>query len=169
MQFTLPALLGIASLATATAPLEPWQVSRLGTFSPSGRPNSTTIAVLNATISDPNDAVVPAAICVATFEAFDPYPYGDVVYKCSQVPYQLWSFRILEAEEGERASSPTTNFRLEFTQDKGDEGGVFVGTESFAVGDNMSGVCGGSGVCSWGLKEGVAPVLVKQALVEVGV
>ncbi|KAK4139080.1 uncharacterized protein C8A04DRAFT_41000 [Dichotomopilus funicola] len=168
MQFTLLALLGLASLATATAPLQPWQVSRLGTFSPSGRPNSTTTSVLNTTISDPNDAVVPAAICVATFEAFEPYPYGDVVYKCSEVPGQLWSLRILEANNG-NPSSPTTNFRLEFTQNKGAEGGVFVGTESFHVGDNMSGVCGGSGVCSWGLKAERVPVLVKQELVTMGV
>jgi hypothetical protein len=27
----------------------------------------------------------------------------------------------------------------------------------FAVGDNLSGSCGGSGVCSWGLKQEAAP------------
>lgn len=37
----------------------------------------------------------------------------------------------------------------------------YQGTGSFKVGDNLAGVCGGSGVCSWGLVQGKAPVKIK--------
>ena len=38
---------------------------------------------------------------------------------------------------------------------------VFVGQAHFEIGDNMSGVCGASGVCSWGLKPNTT-VAIKQ-------
>jgi hypothetical protein len=42
---------------------------------------------------------------------------------------------------------------------------TFMGQAHFEVGVNgtMTGVCGGSGVCSWGLKEGVSPVSIQQS------
>jgi hypothetical protein len=30
----------------------------------------------------------------------------------------------------------------------------------FEIGDDLAGVCGGSGVCNWGLKEGSSPVKI---------
>lgn len=57
-------------------------------------------------------------------------------------------------------SSPTTNFRLRFELEK--EVCQYVGTEKFVVGENMSGICGASGVCSFGLKEENTPFLVRQ-------
>ncbi len=60
------------------------------------------------------------------------------------------------------AAASTEGFKLTFTRYiQSYEGGGFFeakyeATGAFAVGDNMSGVCGGSGVCSWDLKQPVS-------------
>ncbi len=61
------------------------------------------------------------------------------------------------------SASPTTDFKLRFELKKA--GADFVGTGKFAVGENMSGLCSASGFCSFGLKDGLALVLVKQVRV----
>lgn len=38
---------------------------------------------------------------------------------------------------------------------------IFTGGDHFEIGDNMSGQCGGSGVCNWNVK--VTPYDVQQA------
>lgn len=157
MQLFTPLLtLALAALTTATPPLQPWQVSRLTTFSPSGRPGSSIWSVINATISDPNDAAVSVAICTGKW-TYDEPPYG-VVNTCSEVPGGKWSFQMLKSDGTN--PSPTTDFKLRFELVKGDV--VFAGTEKFVVGENMSGICGASGVCSFGLREDKTPVLVHQ-------
>ena len=53
--------------------------------------------------------------------------------------------------------SPTTDFRVRFELKK--EDGLFAGEE------NMSGLCSAGGVCSFKLKEELAPFPVKQTRV----
>ncbi|KAK3900474.1 hypothetical protein C8A05DRAFT_45681 [Staphylotrichum tortipilum] len=149
--------LALATLTTATPPLQPWQVFRLSTFSPSGRPGSSIWSVINTTILDPNDATVSPAICVGKW-TYDALPYG-AVNNCSDVTGGRWSFAMLKSDG--TGASPTTDFKLRFELVKG--GVVFAGTQKFVVGENMSGLCGASGVCSFGLKEEMTPVLVYQA------
>lgn len=154
----LASLLCLAPVAMGTPALKPWEISRLTTFSPSGRPGSSPWSVINITISDPNDAPVSPAICVGKW-TFEEPPYG-VVNNCSDVPGGRWTFAMLQSDNP-AGGSPTTDFKLRFDlKKKGTK--EFVGTESFAVGENMSGLCSASGVCSFGLKDTATPVLVKQ-------
>ncbi len=100
-------------------------------------------------------------MCVGKW-TFEEPPYG-VVNNCSDVPGGNWTFAMLKSDNAATAS-PTTDFRLRFELKKGEAN--FVGTEKFAVGENMSGLCAASGFCSFELKEGMAPVLVKHKRVD---
>jgi hypothetical protein len=181
----IPALSGLFSVAAGAllAPNdtpEPWEVSSLSTFSPSGRPGSSPYSTVNITITDPNtiqagpapngEAVFPpsTAICNVSFVGDAP-PYNRAV-NCSGVQYGFWTFEMLEAKNTSYPSA-TTNFDVRFTHvDNVTVIGsvyskVYVGTGHFEVGKNMAGVCGGSGVCSWGLKAEERPSLINQTLV----
>lgn len=63
------------------------------------------------------------------------------------------------------------NFDLKFTHVadlvyQGDQyTASFKAKGHFAVGDNLAGQCGGSGVCFWGLAPGKNPVLIKATKV----
>ncbi|KAK4149536.1 hypothetical protein C8A00DRAFT_46867 [Chaetomidium leptoderma] len=153
-------LLGLAAFAGAAPSLQPWEISRLSTFSPSGRPAESPWSIINVTISDPNDVALPVTFC-ATKWTFEKPPYG-IVNNCSEVAGGQWRFVMLESE-GEH-SSPTTDFRLRFELQRGEE--TYVGTEKFVVGENLWGLCSASGVCSFGLKEEQTPFPVKQVLVQ---
>jgi hypothetical protein len=67
---------------------------------------------------------------------------------------------------GSSAGFGSSNFGLRFTHvvDLLYQGSEYTASYEaeghFEVGDNLAGVCGGSGVCSWGLKEGSNPVEV---------
>ena len=69
------------------------------------------------------------------------------------------------------AGFSSTDFKLKFSHvpDILYQGGrytaTYEATGSFKVGDNLSGTCGGSGVCSWGLAPGHNPVLVTPSKV----
>ena len=160
----IPALLCLTPLVAATPALKPWEITSLNTFSPSGRPGGSPWSVINITISDPNDPAVLPAICVGKW-TFDESPYG-IVNNCSDVPGGRWTFATLKSDNAESAS-PTTDFKLRFALKKA--GTEFVGTGKFAVGENMSGLCSASGFCSFGLKDGLSPVLVKQVRVCKGI
>jgi hypothetical protein len=153
------AVLAFAPSASAVRSLEPWLINRLTTFSPPDRPGSSPWSIINITITDPNDMTATSAICATTW-TFEEPPY-DIVNPCSEVPGGKWTFSMLESEGSN--PSPTTNFRLRFELNK--EDGMFAGEESFAVGENMSGLCSAGGVCSFKLKEELAPFVVKQARV----
>jgi len=179
----IPALTRLLPLAIAATigpndtPV-PWEISSLATFSPSGRPGSSPYSILNITITDPNTtaagpahrgtAVFPptTAVCNATFVGEAP-PWGRAL-NCSETSYGHWSFEMLEPAEN---PSATTNFDVRFTHVSNVTviGQVFtkvyVAREHFEVGKNMGGICGASGVCSFGLKEEERPVLVNQTLV----
>ncbi|KAI1104556.1 hypothetical protein F4804DRAFT_185316 [Jackrogersella minutella] len=168
-------------------PLEPWQVTRLNTFSPSGRSNDSTLAYIWANITNPNS--IPAgpgasfdsssANCTVDWTFFGEDPYGRV-FECETAETQpgssssgsssvsKWTIEIIDAND--TMSSPTENMDVKFTlttnltMNGDDYYKVLIGTQHFEVGDNMEGQCGGSGVCSWGLKDEIIPVLVQPTI-----
>ncbi|KAI2469743.1 hypothetical protein F4781DRAFT_208507 [Annulohypoxylon bovei var. microspora] len=164
-------------------PLEPWQVTRLSTFSPSGRPGSSTLAHLWANITNPG--FIPAgpgatfdtssANCTVDWIYANEYPYGHV-FDCTTTGAQepsssisKWTIEVLEANSTSPSATENMNVRFTLTTNLTGDGDeyykVLVGTQHFQVGDNMSGSCGGSGVCSWSLKEDSVPVLVQPTIV----
>jgi hypothetical protein len=186
-----------------TLQLEPWQITRLSTFSPSLRPGSYPYSYLSLAISNPNtinlgptifgDAILPPTntTCLVWWldNVEDPRDAAWGVNTCSNSAGGLltnkWTVQMLHppppagnSSSGSGSSRVTMNFVLRFGLSEAvvlENGGImelrFEGEAAFKVGrgeegGNMDGVCGGSGICSWGLKEGLAPVMVKQRLVE---
>lgn len=154
--------LGAPANALGYNNLKPWEISRLGTFSPSGRPGSSPWSVINITISDPNARTVTPTICSAqwTWET----PPWDQVQACTEDPHGEWSFVMVKSADSDYPS-PTTDFVLRFTLVLQGMHRQFLGVARFRIGENMSGLCAASGFCSFGLKEELVPFLVNQTLV----
>ncbi|KNG50173.1 cell death in tomato 1 [Stemphylium lycopersici] len=176
MRFTATAItatLGFASSAVA-APLtarqdtlQDWQVSRVLATTPSGRPGSEPWAYIWANVTDPNEITltgprgnytVPAGSqglnCVARWYTGGDSPVGRT-WPCDSVSDGYWLMTVLEGTD----NYISENFSLRFTH-------VAVGPYMdsayrksfeaeghFEVGQNLRGLCGGSGACSWSLKE----------------
>ncbi|KAI0139348.1 hypothetical protein GGR57DRAFT_496201 [Xylariaceae sp. FL1272] len=147
----------------------PWQVIKLSTYSPSGRPNTSPDYYVSAAIRNPDPSKGDAASdvevdCKATWQYPD-LPYNksfDCVLADGTVSSWSWSMEPIQANS--TSASSTTNFVLAFqaisnTATSG-ESIVWAGTQSFAVGDNLQGTCAGSGFCSWALKPEKTPVLI---------
>lgn len=186
-------------VANDTLPLSPWLVTRLNTGSPSGRPASFPYSGIYVTISDPNtislgptrflEAIFPpsSADCTIRWNTYFEEPYGWTTSCIGNLSHGKWSIEMVkknqtsssEEEEEWDPPSPTRNFGIKFTLEEGiilDDGKVvtriFEGVGWFSVATNLDFICGGSGVCSSGLKvpagvEGTdKSVPVKQTLVE---
>lgn len=179
----------IAASAVSAAPafhiarddLRPWQITYLNTHSPSGRPGNDPHSTLNFTIADPNTPT--SASCSLQYLTASDVPFG-IEQPCtthdSTKDQSTWTFKIIKSE----GASPyvTENFSLTIqvsimnflfslasqsnprqlvNQLPGQNATeTFVGGDHFEVGDNMSGQCGGSGVCNWSLDD--TPYEVKQ-------
>ncbi|KAF2740958.1 hypothetical protein EJ04DRAFT_111426 [Polyplosphaeria fusca] len=185
--FTKSALLSflaVASIASAAptekrADLQPWQITSAGSFSPSGRPGSYPWLTITSNITDPNeitlgksesdgsDVTVPAGNVGGNCQAkwlMGTSPL-DHAWPCDPSGDGWW---IMEVVKGDNGDFSTTNFGLKFTRvaevlyQGSRYSKKFEGTAQLKVGDNMSGTCGGSGVCSWGLKAESKPLLVEQ-------
>lgn len=132
------------------------------------------------TIVDPNTILAgPAPTGTAVFEpvaancstewTFEDTPF-DRVLNCTDIAHGYWTFEMLT--EGVESPSPTQNFDVRFTQVRnlrvpgGNYTQTWVGKASFRIGENMEGLCGASGVCSFGLKAEAQPVLVDQTRTE---
>ncbi|KAI6088458.1 hypothetical protein F4821DRAFT_89311 [Hypoxylon rubiginosum] len=166
-------------------PPAPWQVTKLSTFSPSGRPGSSPLARILANVTNPS--AIPAgpgasspsfapseANCTVEWAWADAQPYG-AVHECTTAPpaeasSSKWTVEILESDPG--AYAPTEKLDVKFTltlTSSSDRDGeayskVLVATQHFEVGDNMRGTCGGSGVCSWGLNEELTPLSIQPTI-----
>jgi hypothetical protein len=172
-----------ASSATSTTSttLLPWQITNLGTFSPSGRPGSSAWATLAFTVTDPNTLLAgpiaappfsasfppSSANCSAEWQ-WDPSPASGsasspagTVWRCTSAAYGPWTFAL-----GAGASTEAFNLTVHRREGMVDSGTTFtrafVGRKEFSVGANMDGECGGSGVCSWGQREAVVEVVPTQ-------
>ncbi|KAI2637646.1 hypothetical protein GGS26DRAFT_419417 [Hypomontagnella submonticulosa] len=165
--------------------LEPWQVSRMNTFSPSGRPGSSRTAFARATITNPGSNPAgeessfgpSSANCTAQWDWFTPdEPYGQV-FECeteenaTSTTVAKWTMEIVEAVNSTQPI-PTEDFDVKFTltqtlTEEGEEvSKTYLGTQHFELAVNMRGTCGGSGVCSWSLMEEKTPVLVQPTQLE---
>ncbi|KAI0138051.1 hypothetical protein F4776DRAFT_663183 [Hypoxylon sp. NC0597] len=166
--------------------LEPWQVTKLSTFSPSGRPGSSPYAFLRANITNSNSIPVgpgvsfdpSSANCTVQWVWYEEEPYGRTV-ECDAAEVEpsgsgsssisKWTIEILKANSS--YPSPTEDMNVKFTLatnvtvDGNEYYKVLEGTQHFNVGGNMRGVCGGSGVCSWALKEENTPALIQPTVV----
>lgn len=183
-------LLGISSLVAGAAldviqdPILPWQIARLATFSPSGRPGSSPWSQINFTIVDskmilagptPTGTAVfepVAAGCSTQWRTYDYETPFDNVVNCRDITHGYFTFEMLS--DGVETPSPMNNFDVRFTQVRevltpgGNYTQIWVGKAAFRISEagNMEGICGASGVCIFGLKDDKAPVLVSQTRIE---
>ncbi|KAH7075553.1 cell death in tomato 1 [Paraphoma chrysanthemicola] len=187
MQLTptsLAAILAFTSTSLAApftprqSPLQSFQVTSVGVGTPSGRPESYPWASITASITDPNeinfgpseadgkDVIVPAGSkginCVAKyFTRYPAEPPTGRKWPCDPVEKGYWTMEVLPGTSGSYASG---DFKLKFTHVADalylgkQYTASFVAEGGFKVGDNLSGSCGGSGVCGWGLAPGKSPV-----------
>ncbi|KAK1760042.1 hypothetical protein QBC47DRAFT_291098 [Echria macrotheca] len=181
------AMFSILTTAQDTAPatnntLQPWEVTTVNTFSPSGRPGNPPYSYLYVSISDPNtiptgfnvrgDLSFPpiAANCTVMWNAYAEEPFGWVS-PCPDTHFQSgrWTVEIQPQNRTGYGPSATRDFKLRFVLERsmivnnGILSKTFVGVGAFSRADNnLDLVCGASGVCSSGLK--VDKVLITQEL-----
>jgi len=181
---TIASILAFTATATA-APftardtLQPWQVSGVAVFSPSGRPGQYPWPTITANVTDPNE------ILLGTAEDGTPVtlPAGSVAANCeakwltgTEPTNHFWpcdasgegdGYWFMEVVAGANGFS-STNFDLKFTRVaqtlyRGSSyTKKFEGEGHFEIGQNLGGSCGGSGVCFWGLKPENSPFPVQQ-------
>lgn len=157
--------------------LQPWQLSGITSFSPSGRPGSYPWLNIVANLADPNSLTLgtgsdgnpvtvpannPAANCTAKWiRGSSPLNHS---WPCDASGDGYWVMEFVDNGEFQY-----TNFDVKFTRVAetiylgSAYKKTFVGTGHFEVGKNMAGSCGGSGVCSWGLKPENSPTAIQQS------
>ncbi|KAK1830492.1 hypothetical protein QBC39DRAFT_308734 [Podospora conica] len=174
---------------TLPSPLLPWQLTTLTTSSPSNRPGNSPYSSLFLSITDPNTIPFTAppsyhgpaislppisANCSVRWNALAEQPFGRVT-PCADVAPGSGRWTVEMGPGNATASaSATGDFRVRVVLERSvvlhDGRGVvslvFEGEGGFSVGGELRMVCGASGVCSSGLKEGTGPVLVRQVLRE---
>lgn len=191
MHFTtttnIPLLIASAALAAPTLntrqtpPLAPWQLASLYGFSPSGRPGESPWIYITATLTDPNELVLgtsdadnsavtlpagnQALNCRATWIRGET-PFGRS-WPCEDndgEAYGWWTMRVVDAGDGASISSYTLVFTrvAEKLYLGSSYRRTFEATQHFEVGNQLSGSCGASGVCGWGLKAELAPFAIQQ-------
>ncbi|KAF2116633.1 hypothetical protein BDV96DRAFT_491151 [Lophiotrema nucula] len=171
--FSVLAAASIASGAPAKRQdtLQPWQVTSFGVHTPSGRPGSYPWSTITANITDPNaltlgttpegDAVtVPAGNtavnCVAKWFSTSATDLHNHLWPCDPTEDGYWYFEVLEGDSWDVQFTRVADVLYQGSDYKK----TYTATGTFRVGDNLSGTCGGSGVCNWGLKSESIPVLV---------
>lgn len=176
-----------AAVSVNTTGLRPWEITAVYTHTPSGYPANHPYSWVGFSVSDPNDIVVgqthfgpaefsgSATNCSVRYLGYGHDDPRGKTYPCaaSTSLNDIWSFEILK-----ESYSVTTNFTLRVVREEAvvlASGGIvnlrWEGRANFTVGyldgENMSGACGGSGVCSWGLKADYSPVRAAPRLLEV--
>lgn len=157
--------------------LSPWQVTALSSFSPSGRPGSYPWPYIQANLTDPNSlslgtspsdnstVTVPAGNKAVNCRAkwlTGENPFGRS-WPCDASGDGYWTMKITQTSD-----FSVGNFQVVFTRVAdvlylgSQYKKSYEGTATFKVGDNMSGSCGGSGVCGWGLKSELVPYSIQQ-------
>ncbi|KAL0469305.1 hypothetical protein QR685DRAFT_554158 [Neurospora intermedia] len=161
-----PALLGILFLTTSTfvaalALMTPWEIVQVNTYSPSGRPGSSTISYIKTTITGPNSATNTTANCNIEWDSITKgqTPY-DTAPECTPVEDGLWEFEVLRADPDSQRSS-ISNFSLCFTRMTND-GNLYVGsvTLNSRVDRDLFFMCAASGFCYANLRSESTPVRV---------
>jgi hypothetical protein len=167
------------ALSPRETSLAPWQLTALNTFSPSGNPGNYPWSTITLSLTDPNtltlgpaNSTSPITIpadasaknCAAKW-IIGETPFGRS-WPCEQDGSSgWWTLEIVETADFDVGRFDAVITRVVEKRDFGSgevRRRVFKAREHFGVGENMSGQCGGSGVCSWHLGEGVAPYDVQQ-------
>jgi hypothetical protein len=188
-----PLLLALSASTLAQdlpSPLLPWEVSRLSTFSPSGRPGNSPYSSLYVAITDPNTIPFPSpasfqgpvvslspisANCSVRWNAYSEQPFGWITPCADVAPGSgRWTVEMVKGNATAEGPSATRDFRVKIVLERsiilhtgrGILSLVFEGEGAFSLGKELRMVCGASGVCSLGLEEGTSPVLVRQVLRE---
>ncbi|KAF2747003.1 hypothetical protein M011DRAFT_487005 [Sporormia fimetaria CBS 119925] len=190
MHFSLTTLISLLNLTTLifASPigpdeagkkkkLQPWQLSSISRFQPSGRPGTHPWNAITANIYDPNtltlgvssdgqQVIVPpsnATNCRAV------WLYGDVEtpfrrsWPCDPVENGYWTLEILEIPDFSvwhfkvriKRIAETTFLGAGYKR-------TFETTGEFITQTNLTGACGGSGVCSFSLRPELSPLAMKQ-------
>ncbi|KAK4039386.1 hypothetical protein C8A01DRAFT_16624 [Parachaetomium inaequale] len=167
----LPLTTTALTLPVNTTLLHPWQITRLSTHSPSGRPGTHPYSRLSFAIADPNTIVLSgptpgssgndvgfppsAANCTVWWMTHGEDPReGGWENTCEENLAEgmrgKWSFRVVEGS-GEAGRGVTTDFGLSVTLEEAvvlGTGGVvslkFEGEAAFKVGAGEEGNMGGS-------------------------
>lgn len=175
---------------TLPSPLLPWQITGLSTHSPSGRPGNSPYSSLFVALTDPNTIPFSApasfqgpaisldpisANCSVKWNAYSEQPFGWVTPCADVAPASgRWTVEMVKGNATAEGASATRDFRVRVVLERsvilhsgrGIVSLVFAGEGAFSLGRELRMVCGGSGVCNSGLKEGTSPVLVRQVLRE---
>jgi hypothetical protein len=105
--------------------------------------------------------------CVAKYFTKGESPLGRT-WPCDPTTSGYWTMTVLAGSSGQFGSSDL-NLKFAHVADKLYRGSQYTATYEaeghFAVGDNLKGTCGGSGVCSWALKPENTPFAIKPAKV----
>ncbi|TGJ81249.1 hypothetical protein E0Z10_g7515 [Xylaria hypoxylon] len=155
--------------------LEPWSVTALETWQPSGRPASNPYWYIHVNITnlDPTRSVLDPSIAEGTVYCRIVWLYPDVPYnqvtECEIVDITspttwAWTVELLKAADDN--PFPTTNFDLRWRAastlpDSTEEDvQIWTGVGQFEAAKNLQGTCAASGFCLFGLKAESTPVLV---------
>ena len=170
MQPLFLAITLMGSTVTSQTTLQPWEITRL---SSSGLPYRSEAAchdplnTLAVEIRDPNSysglTTAPNMTqCIAKFPYCDP-PFRKP-FNCTEVSHGSWSFTFYptQANVDTKYWNPGQDFTISLRLALRERGVWFDGKASFSVGGNMRGLCSAGGICSFSLKEELAPVLVNQ-------
>ncbi|KAK3402365.1 hypothetical protein B0T20DRAFT_404181 [Sordaria brevicollis] len=167
-----PAFLGLLSLTSSTIvaaqTLAPWEILQVESYSPSGRPDSSTISYIKTTITDPNSASNSTATCAIEWDSLTK---GESPYfsarECTPVEDGTWEFEVLQANPLSSSSSSSSdeqqpsisNFILRLTRFTND-GQLYIGSVSLASGpeEEMSFMCAASGFCHAQLRPESTPL-----------
>ncbi|KAK0617523.1 hypothetical protein B0T14DRAFT_434134 [Immersiella caudata] len=168
-------LLAPPACVKAQDSLQPWKITRLTT---SGLPYRSEAAchdplnTIAVEIQDPNVYLglnstgpeIQITQCIAKFPYCSP-PYHQP-FNCTDIPslHGMWSFTFFPTNEGADTKfwNPGQNFSLSFQlllPQAGDRR-RHTGQASFSVWENLRGLCSAGGVCSFSLREEVAPVSI---------
>lgn len=177
----LPSLTAVAifALHASAVPLDarqtelkPFEVTRVVTSTPPGRPGSTPWRYITADITDPNsyfltqgphNLTIPAGSqgigCEARWYRGES-PEGRT-WPCNAAENGHWALQVLPGTSG--SASSTSDFKLRFVHAV-EPGTPYDNTRyeaeaSFKTGDNLSGRCLSSGGCNYGLSSAAKPVL----------
>ncbi|KAK0719311.1 hypothetical protein B0H67DRAFT_484658 [Lasiosphaeris hirsuta] len=158
-QLTILALSACA--AVAHDPVKPWEITRLVTSSLPYRGeaachdplNTIAVEIHDANYPGLNSTGLPSVQCIAKFPYCSP-PYHKS-FNCTEVPYRTWSFSFFQPDEHADSSywNPGQSFVLCFRLLLRERGVWYDGQATFAVGDNLRGMCSAAGICSFALKE----------------
>lgn len=145
-----------------------WEITHLYTHTPSGRPGNSPYSTVNTSIQDTTGSSI--GNCYLQYIDQDA-PWGVEQPCTTEGSNSTWAFTVNYPPAGSGNVDASTNFNLTFkvrplydsnvpdsmrrqayhVQLTAD-GKKYTGGDHFQVWQNMGGQCGGSGVCSWSLK-----------------